>query len=388
MDLTRLQLNWTNLGRTNPFWAILGSAESRGTEWDIEQFFATGLQTAVWVREHLDALGLAPERDRALDFGCGFGRLTQAMGDWFEEVVGVDIAEPMLEGARRCNRHGDRCRYLRNERPDLRMFEDQSFDLVTSLLVLQHIRPDYIEAYVAEFVRVLRPGGVAFFQAPTVHLLDGAHDGVATAAGESRTHADLACHCSVQPDRDEILAGEWTHYRVRLRNCGTRVWRAGPGPGQVRLARRWLLVPGRSTGPVTCVDLPGDVAPGQEVDVVIPFHAPAVHGEYRLSFLPVLGRHWVQTLACVPGHVQLRISPNAPDRRDAALASPAPTLTRPSASPSGPVADDEAIIEIHGVPTERIVTIVESAGGEVVDATANRWAGPGWLSAHYTVQKP
>ncbi|HEX8929982.1 MAG TPA: class I SAM-dependent methyltransferase, partial [Actinomycetota bacterium] len=43
---------------------------------------------------------------------------------------------------------------------DLAIFGDDRFDLVCSLLVLQHVRPGYARAYLREFLRVLRPGGV------------------------------------------------------------------------------------------------------------------------------------------------------------------------------------------------------------------------------------
>ena len=48
------------------------------------------------------------------------------------------------------------------------MFEDASFDLVNTRIVLQHL-PDreMILGYVAEFLRVLRPGGLLVFQLPS-----------------------------------------------------------------------------------------------------------------------------------------------------------------------------------------------------------------------------
>ena len=42
-------------------------------------------------------------RDRALDFGCGVGRLTRALGTRFESALGVDISAGMIEQARRLN---------------------------------------------------------------------------------------------------------------------------------------------------------------------------------------------------------------------------------------------------------------------------------------------
>ncbi|HEY8503891.1 MAG TPA: class I SAM-dependent methyltransferase, partial [Gemmataceae bacterium] len=95
----------------------------------------------------------------ALDFGCGAGRLTQALARHYEKVIGVDISLPMLETARRLDRSGGRCLFVHNSRPDLANIPDASVDLVFTSLVLQHIPPDIAETYLREFGRVLRPGG-------------------------------------------------------------------------------------------------------------------------------------------------------------------------------------------------------------------------------------
>ncbi len=46
------------------------------------------------------------------------------------------------------------------------MFPDGSFSLVYSRITLQHISPDYTRSYLAEFARVLAPGGVLSIQVP------------------------------------------------------------------------------------------------------------------------------------------------------------------------------------------------------------------------------
>jgi ubiquinone/menaquinone biosynthesis C-methylase UbiE len=105
-----------------------------------------------------------------LDFGCGAGRISQALARHFDRVIGVDIAPSMIALANQHNRHGERCRYVLNEQPDLRQFPDASVDFLYSRLVLQHLRPWTIKAYVAEFVRLLAAGGVAVFNVPASPL--------------------------------------------------------------------------------------------------------------------------------------------------------------------------------------------------------------------------
>lgn len=151
-------------GREDPMYAALSRSGCEDNGWEPDEFFGTGSEEIRDVLAYVDALGLEPDRRRALDFGCGIGRLTQALADHFHEAVGVDIATAMVEGARRHNRHGDRVRYLVNTAPDLRLLDGGSFDFVYSNKVLQHIPPDLQAGYIKAFVRVLRPGGVAVFQ--------------------------------------------------------------------------------------------------------------------------------------------------------------------------------------------------------------------------------
>lgn len=117
--------------------------------------------------EHIDLLGVYVSRRKALDFGCGVGRLTQALADYFGEVHGVDIAPSMIELANRYNRYGDRCNYHLNNSPSLELFADDTFDLIYSRLTLMHMQPEYSMRYIGEFVRVLAPSGLLIFQIPS-----------------------------------------------------------------------------------------------------------------------------------------------------------------------------------------------------------------------------
>ena len=167
MKLEALQDNWNKLGVADPLWAVVSHADKRHGGWDPDEFFATGCaeidQTLAWI----EASGLPVAGEAALDFGCGAGRLTQALARRFSQTTGVDIAESMLAVAEEFNHQPERCRFVHNPHPDLRVFDTASFDLVNTLIVLQHMEPRYIESYLREFVRVLRPGGVLVFQLPS-----------------------------------------------------------------------------------------------------------------------------------------------------------------------------------------------------------------------------
>ncbi|MDO5501539.1 MAG: methyltransferase domain-containing protein [Actinomycetia bacterium] len=170
MSLENLRGNWDGLGRTDPLWAILFSPDRHGGRWagDENEFFASGQEAVSEVVAVLQRLAALPTSlDRALDFGCGAGRLTQGLASVASRVDGVDVAASMIELAEQYNRHPDRVRYHLNEAADLGLFPSDTFDLILSIIVLQHIPNDLKKRYLAEFVRVLRPGGVAAFTVPS-----------------------------------------------------------------------------------------------------------------------------------------------------------------------------------------------------------------------------
>lgn len=166
MALKHVQKVYEKLGAEDPLYAVLSFREAKGNRWDPEKFFQRGHAEIRSALAFISKQGLQPRRGRALDFGCGAGRLTQALCEEFEDVVGVDISSTMIETANRFNKHGSRCCYHVNTVDHLPMLEDASFDFIYSNITLQHVPPEASTRYIAEFVRVLKPGGVALFQLP------------------------------------------------------------------------------------------------------------------------------------------------------------------------------------------------------------------------------
>lgn len=164
--LARLQKTWDSLGKVDPLWAVLTDPRKRSGKWDVNSFFEAGEREISGIFEYVDSLGINPRRRTALDFGCGVGRLTQALAQHFEAVWGVDIAPSMIDLAKKYNRHGEKCTYLVNCAERLPMFLDDTFDFVYSSITLQHMDPALSVGYIREFVRVLAPGGVMIFQLP------------------------------------------------------------------------------------------------------------------------------------------------------------------------------------------------------------------------------
>ncbi|HYK06610.1 MAG TPA: class I SAM-dependent methyltransferase [Gaiellaceae bacterium] len=168
MSLERHQQDWERLAEVDALWAVLTAPGRKGGGWDLEEFFATGEAEIVHVLDVAGRLGRPSRHERALDFGCGVGRLTRALGTRFDRAIGIDISAGMVEQARRLNEAFPACEFRLNAAADLAQLDSDSFDLVYSSIALQHVPtvPE-VERYIAELVRVARTDGLVVFGLPT-----------------------------------------------------------------------------------------------------------------------------------------------------------------------------------------------------------------------------
>ena len=166
MSLARSRIHWEDMGTLDPYWAILSEPNKRDGRWQLAEFFATGEAEISQLMYQAGQLGFPLRRDRALEFGCGVGRLTRALTRYFGQVTGIDISEPMVSKAMALDSSA-RCAFVLSDSPVL-PFRSNSFDLVLSAIVLQHVpEPRTIRSYITEFSRVLKPGGLIAFQLPS-----------------------------------------------------------------------------------------------------------------------------------------------------------------------------------------------------------------------------
>ena len=154
--------DWEEMANVDPLWAILSNPEKRFRNWNLDDFLRTGEVEISDLMESANQIGLPKQRRTAIDFGCGVGRLTRALRNYFPECHGVDISTNMLDMARKLT---PECDF--RQAGDLSSFSDGSADLVYSCMVLQH-QPDHkhVAGLIADMVRVLAPGGLLVFQLP------------------------------------------------------------------------------------------------------------------------------------------------------------------------------------------------------------------------------
>jgi SAM-dependent methyltransferase len=367
MSLEQLRDSWNELAAKDAFQAVLTRSGAARQQWDPDAFFRTGLDEVEFMLHRVAALGVTPGRARALDFGCGLGRVTQALCRHFQRVDGVDIAAAMIERARSFNRFADRCTYHLNEAGDLRLFADSTFDFVYSNITLQHIEPEYSRRYIEEFFRVLRPGGVAVFQVPA-----GPVPNVRPRTRSSRPLPREACRAAIDvPESLRCAPGAVLPLQVVVRNAGSATWPAAAehdGPYSVRLGNHWrrrfwrtLRFDDRRTA------LPHDVAPGETATMGLPVKAPDTPGTYVLELDMVQENvRWFAETGSRPARTRVRVDP---------------------ALPAGAVEGLPAFMEMHGIPRPEVEMLIAQRGGLLLAVDDDDAPGPSWTSYRYVARR-
>jgi ubiquinone/menaquinone biosynthesis C-methylase UbiE len=156
----RMREEWNERAREDAHYFVAFGRRDQ----DDDEFFATAADVVRELEAELKRLpaGVPPDSRRALEIGCGPGRLLRPMSRYFGEIHGIDVSDEMIAQARQKLRGVPHAHVHHAGGSDLAMFEDGSFDFVYSYAVFQHIpSAAVVFSYLRETVRVLKPGGVA-----------------------------------------------------------------------------------------------------------------------------------------------------------------------------------------------------------------------------------
>ena len=161
--------NWEGLAQNDALWSILTDKKLRGEKWDKSQFFDSGKQEVENILAFLKEQQVQPiDFELVMDFGCGAGRISRALSQHFNKVVGVDASPTMVALAEEENQEfADKVSFKLNQEEDLRQFPDNSFSMTFTVITLQHIPSAQSVGFITEFIRLIKPGGLAVFQIPT-----------------------------------------------------------------------------------------------------------------------------------------------------------------------------------------------------------------------------
>lgn len=119
--------------------------------WSMIPYFYTGMSM----------LPELPQDSLVLDIGSGRGTWLRKLVEHGYRVLGVDYVQQIVDKANKdLKEHGlgSRARFVQGEALDI-PFADASFDLVTDIGLMQHLKAHEWPVYVNEVARVLRTSG-------------------------------------------------------------------------------------------------------------------------------------------------------------------------------------------------------------------------------------
>jgi SAM-dependent methyltransferase len=165
--------HWKQWGERDPYFAVLSEKKFRkeNVELNRKEFFESGAEyvsgTVATAVRHFGQLN----KESALDFGSGVGRVTIPLAQHFKKVVGVEISDAMIaEAEQNCQRFAvNNVDFVKSDDDLSRL--SQKFDFVNSCLVLQHLSLKRGMNIVSRLLKSLNTGGVIALHFPVSRRL-------------------------------------------------------------------------------------------------------------------------------------------------------------------------------------------------------------------------
>jgi SAM-dependent methyltransferase len=111
----------------------------------------------------LSDLGLLSADSDVLDFGCGIGRVAEALAPRVRSILGIDVSAAMIGEARQRSSHTN-VRFETTDGDDLARLHNRGYDLVLAVDSIPYLfQAGVAERHIADFARILRPRGVLVF---------------------------------------------------------------------------------------------------------------------------------------------------------------------------------------------------------------------------------
>jgi SAM-dependent methyltransferase len=228
--------DWQRYGLEDPYFGVYSDPRFKGElAPDVrEEFFASGRKEVDGVLARVSDVYPDWKPQRALDYGCGVGRLTLALATRCEWVSGVDTSQGMLAEARtNANVFGvDNVDWIVADH----LGTVNDYDFAFSRIVFQHIPPRQGEQIFGAIIKGLRLSGVgavhfavaprdrlAHLYNPVVRHVPLAAAGANLLKGRRWDYPTMQMYCYSIPRLAKILTG-----------CGITTWNAVFEPGATR----------------------------------------------------------------------------------------------------------------------------------------------------------
>jgi SAM-dependent methyltransferase len=141
-DGLRMRFDWNERARSNPRWYIASDADSD------EEFRASGERDTEFCLRGLPSEWLM--RAQVLEIGCGAGRMTEFIARRVGRLTAADVSTEMIALAKARGNDAHNVELMVTNGEDLSDFGDNSFDLILSYVVFQHVRKHVLRVQLAE----------------------------------------------------------------------------------------------------------------------------------------------------------------------------------------------------------------------------------------------
>lgn len=155
---------WEAWGKQDPYFGVITDPQFRKDNLDCSArlaFFDSGESHIQFLNNLVTHfLGCRLQPQRALDFGCGVGRVVIPLSRISAQVVGIDVSPSMLAEARKnCSAQGVKnASFVQSD--DALNALDGTFDFVHSVLVFQHIPVERGRVIFKQLISRITPGGI------------------------------------------------------------------------------------------------------------------------------------------------------------------------------------------------------------------------------------
>jgi SAM-dependent methyltransferase len=162
----RSNIEWQSWGKSDPLYGVasLDGRNRRGQNpWTEIEFYAYGAQNWAEYSKQWESYGVS--RESCVEIGCGAGRITRQLSNYFQQVQAIDVSRDMIERARL---------HVVTDKVDFHVTDgavlplaDESVTAAFSCDVFQHFNSTaFAENYFSEIFRVLKPDASIMIHLP------------------------------------------------------------------------------------------------------------------------------------------------------------------------------------------------------------------------------
>lgn len=187
--------DWEKFGNDDPYFRVIpndGFRKTNLTDENKEEFFQSGFSyidnVLEKVKQHVEP---SLTIQKALDFGCGVGRLVVPLANVAQEVTGVDVSDSMLNEAKKnCEERSIKNVVFVKSDDSLSLLDGQ-YDFIHSFIVFQHIPVKRGEQIFENLIARLESGGVC-----VVHFTYAKNNAIGKLVGFAKKYIPLSGNLS------------------------------------------------------------------------------------------------------------------------------------------------------------------------------------------------